>query len=142
MQHVDMQGMTLDPLAAVKETTKQANRRIDPDSQSPFDRVHCTHLVSDWADATDPRRDVRNFGEVTTAEEGFKKPGRLVDLELHIGYALTHELDVKRTLAFHAGQGVDTNCSGSVSGHVRSHSSLALRNCHAQALNPRNARAT
>ena len=32
VQHVDMQGMTLDPLAAVKETTKQANRRVDPDS--------------------------------------------------------------------------------------------------------------
>ena len=79
---------------------------------------------------------------MTTAEEGLEKAGRLVDLELHIGYAFTREFDVKRTLAFHAGQRVDTNCSRSASGHVRSHSSLALRNCHAQALNPRNARAT
>ena len=73
-------------------------------------------------------------------EECLKKPRRLVDLELHIGNAFTHEFDVKRTLAFHAGQRVDTNCSRSAAGHVRSHSSLALRNCHAQALNPRNAR--
>src|ERR1019366_6178376 len=134
--------MTLDPLATVKETTKQANRRVDADSQSPFVRVHCAHLVSDRADATDPRSDVRNFGEVTAAEEGLKKTGRLGDLELHIGNALTHQFDVKRTLALYAGQRVDTNCSRSAPGHVRSHSSLALRNCHAQALNPRNARAT
>src|SRR5579864_4583823 len=137
-----MQSMTLDPLATVKETTQQANRRVDSNSQSPFDRVHCAHLVSDRADATDPRGDIRSFGEVTTAKEGLKKTWGLVDLELYIGHAFTHEFDVKRTLAFHAGQRVDTDRSRSASGHVRSHSSLALRNCQAHALNPRNARTT
>ena len=85
VQHVDMQGMTLDPLATVKETTKQPDRRVDPDSQSPLDRVHCAHLVSDRTDATNPRRDVRSLGEVPTAEESLKEPGRLVNLQLHVG---------------------------------------------------------
>ena len=86
--------MTLDPLATVKETTKQANRRVDRDSQSPFDRVHGAHLVSDRADATNPGGDVGSFGEMTTAKEGLKKTRRFVDLEFHIGYAFTHEFDV------------------------------------------------
>src|SRR5580765_6231276 len=69
VQHVDMQSMTLDPLATVKETTQQANGRLDPNSQRPLDCVHSAHLVSDRADATDPGSDVGSFGVVTTAKE-------------------------------------------------------------------------
>ena len=75
VQHVDMQGVALDPLAAVKEAAKQPNRRVDADPQSALDRVHRAHLVSDGTDATNSRRDVGRFREVTSAQKGFEQSG-------------------------------------------------------------------
>ena len=61
VQHVDVQGVTFDPLAAVEETAQQADCGIDADSQRPLDGVHGAHLVGDGADAADARRDVRQL---------------------------------------------------------------------------------
>ena len=46
VQHIDMKGVTLDPLAAVEQPAKKTDRRIDADSQGALDGVHRTHLVS------------------------------------------------------------------------------------------------
>ena len=77
--------------------------------------------------------------KVASAQKRFEEARRLEDAELHVGDPLAPELDVQRAFAFDSGQRVDSNgvrCAA----HARSHSSLALRNCHAHALNPRNAR--
>src|SRR5690242_6607273 len=104
--------------------------------------MHGAHLVGDRANTADPRGDVGRFGIVASAEKSLKKTGRLIDLELDIGHALAHQLDIQSTLAFHAGERVYTNRFRSAYAHIRSHSSPAFRNCQAQALKPRKARGT
>src|SRR5579872_514749 len=102
--------------------------------------MHRTHLVRDRANAADSSRDVRHLGEVTPAQESFKHPWRLVNPEFHIRNAVAGHLDVNGTLTLHASQRVDLDRSGAASTHTRLHSSLARRNCQAQALKLRKAR--
>ena len=140
VQHIDMKGVTLDPLAAIEEAAQQPHRGVDADSQGALDGVHRTHLVSHGANATDPRGDVGSLGKVASAKKGFEQSRRLVDLQFYIRDAVTHELYIQGTLAFYAGQRVDSDCFCAATAHLCSQSSLALRNCHDHALNPRNAR--
>jgi hypothetical protein len=90
-----MEGVTFNPLAAVEKTTKQTRRRVDRNAQCPFYGMHCAHLIGDRTNAADASRDVGSFGEVPTAQEGLKETRRFVDLQLNLGYALTHEFYVK-----------------------------------------------
>ena len=58
MQHIHMQRVTFDPLAAVKQPSQQPNCRINLNSQRALDSMSCAHLVGDGANAADSRRDI------------------------------------------------------------------------------------
>src|SRR5215469_16213283 len=106
--------------------------------------MHCAHLIGDRANATDARHNVRNFRDMTPAKKGFEQTRRFENLQLDVGHLITLQLDEQGALSFHPRQSVHFDGSllfGRRLAHDRSHSSLALRNCHAQALNARKDRA-
>ena len=63
VQHVDVQRVALDPLAAVEQAAERAERAVDRRAEGFLHRLHGAHLVGDRADAADPRRDVGRLGE-------------------------------------------------------------------------------
>src|SRR5690349_15607971 len=79
MQHVDMQGMAFDPFPAIEETSESSHFGINLDSQSPLDRVHRAHLVSDRAYPANSRRDVSSFRAMASAQKRFEHSRRLID---------------------------------------------------------------
>ncbi len=144
MQHVDVERVALNPLAAVEEAPQQPGGRIHCDAHRPLQRVDRAHLVSDGADAADAGRDVGNLREVPAAQEGLEHPRRLEDRQLDILNPVTLQLDLQASFALHAGQEVDVdvrNCLVAwVWVHDRSLPSLTWRNCQDHALKLRNVR--
>ena len=139
MQHIEVQHVALDPLAAIEQPAEQPYGRIYADPESAFDGMDSTHLVSNRANAADARGDVRHFRKVAATQEGFEEAWRLENLKLHVGDPFSCQLDVESALAFYPRQRF--NFYGSCApAHLCSYSSLVLRNCHDQALNPRKAR--
>ncbi len=85
MEHVDVQGVALDPLAAVDEAAQVANRPlVDRDPAGVLHRPHRAHLVGDGADPADPGGDVRRLGECAPAQQRLEEPRRLVDAQLDV----------------------------------------------------------
>jgi hypothetical protein len=84
VQHVHVQRVALDPLAAVEEPAKQPDRLGDLDAAGVFDRVDRARLIRDWADAADARRDVRRLAKRTAAEESLEEARRLEDPQLDV----------------------------------------------------------
>ena len=109
MQHVDVQGVALNPFAAVEQAAQQANAGVDANAERALDGVNRAHLVSNRTDAADAGGNVRRFREVPASEQGFKEAGRLVDLQLHVGHAIAGQLDVERAFAFNPGEGFHMN---------------------------------
>ena len=109
VQHVDVQGVALDPFSAVEQAAQQANAGVDANAQRALDGVNRAHLIRDRTDAADAGGDVGRFREVPAAQQGFEEAGRLVDLQLHVGHAIAGQLDVERAFAFHAGEGFHMN---------------------------------
>ena len=137
----DMQGVGFDPLAAIEEPAQGADLRMDGQAPGPLYGVGGGHLVSDGADAADAGGDIDGFGGHTPAQEGLEKARRLIDLKLDVLQFAGLDLDVQRALAFDAGETVDLNRGDALAGrdgggaaHLFSTSSLAWRNCQAQAL--------
>ena len=56
VQHEDVQGVALDPFAAVDQSPQIAKRTVNRDAASVLDRLAGAHLVRDRADAADARR--------------------------------------------------------------------------------------
>jgi hypothetical protein len=104
--------------------------------------VHGAHLIGDRTNAADPRDDIRNFGQVAASQKCLEQARRLEDLQFDVRHLVAFELDEKPAFAFDSREigNLDGADPGRCLAHDCSHSSLALRNCHAQALNPRNAR--
>jgi len=107
VQHVDMQRVAFDPLAAVNKPAQQSQLTIDLRTERVLDGVGGTHLVRDGADAANPRGDIGNFGKIATAQEGLKKTRRLKDFQLDVNHFIVADLDVETTLAFDASQVVN-----------------------------------
>ena len=125
MQHVDVQAVALDPLAAVEQPPQVADRAlVDRDAAGVLHRPHRAHLVGDRADAADPRGDVGRLGERAAAQERLEEARRLVDPQLDLAHLVAVELDVHRALALDAREvvGADRARAPSVS---RSWASLA-----------------
>ncbi len=84
VEHVDVQRVALDPLAAVEEPAQQADRLRDLDAAEALHRVDRAHLVGDRADAADARRDVGRLAERAAAQERLEEARRLEDPELDV----------------------------------------------------------
>ena len=147
MQHVDVQGVALDPLPAVEQPAHQPDLLRDPDTADVLDRVARAHLVGDGADAADPRGDVRWLGVSTAAQQCLEEPRRLVDPELHVGDVPVAQHHAHGALALDAGQRVHSELAprpGALvrhrvgSGSVEVSRALRRRRPGAAALNVRN----
>ena len=62
MEHVDVEGVALDPLPAVEKAAQLRDVRRHSDSARILDREAGRHLIGDGADAADPRGDVGRLG--------------------------------------------------------------------------------
>ena len=82
MQQVDVQGVALDPLAAVEQSAERSDLLGHRDSAGVLQGQAGTHLVGDRTDAADARRDVRRLREGAPAEKSLEEPRRLVDAQL------------------------------------------------------------
>ena len=84
MEHVDVERVALDPLAAVEEPAQQADRLGYLDAAEVLHRVDGAHLVRDGADAADAGRDVGRLEERAAAQERLEEPRRLEDPQLDV----------------------------------------------------------
>jgi hypothetical protein len=103
MQHVNMERVTLDPLATVDEPTQSPELAVNLYAERVFDRVYGAHLIGDGTDSADASDNVGDFGEVPAAEKGFEKARRLVDLQLYILNLIALEFDVESAFALDSG---------------------------------------
>src|SRR5262249_12890793 len=136
VQKVNVQRMAFDPFAAVEQPPQLSNLGRDVDTERGFERVDGGHLVGHRTDAANPCRDVGDFFERAAPQQGFEKPRRLVNIELHVFDRPVVQPDVQRPLAFDATQGFDANRSGF--GHYLANRSLSTRNSGAYPLKFRN----
>ena len=104
VEHVDVERVALDPLAAVEEPAQHLQRLRDLDSADCLHRVQRAHLVRDRADAADPRGDVRRLEERPAAKHGLEEPRRLEDPKLHVLHRPVREPHRHRALALDPGR--------------------------------------
>ena len=107
VEHVHVERVRLDPLAAVEEPPQGAQRTGHADAARRLHRVDRAHLVRDGADPADPRRDVGHLGERAPPQERLEEAGGLVDAQLHVGDAAALQLDGEAALALDARERVD-----------------------------------
>ena len=107
MQHHHVQGMTLDPFAAIDQSTQGPQLPIDPDAEGVFDRVDGAHLVGDRANAADTRDEIRRFRVAAAAQQRLEETWRLKDPQLRRSDAAVADLQVERALALDAGEIID-----------------------------------
>ena len=112
VEHVDVERVALDPLAAVEQPPQFGDVAGDLDPTCLLDRPARRHLVRDRADAADARRDVGRFGVAPSPEEPLVEARWLVDPQLDVDQAAVDDLDVHRTLALDAGQRVGAQPAG------------------------------
>jgi len=67
VQHVDVERVALDPLAAVDQAPERLDLGLDLDAADRLHRVDRRGLVGNRADATDAGGDVGRLGEVAAA---------------------------------------------------------------------------
>src|ERR1035441_949985 len=107
--------------------------RIDLNAQSALDGVDGAHLIGYGTDPANARGNIGNLRAVPAAQKRLEQARRLEDLELDVLDLVAFQLDVEPSLAFHPRQVIHPDGLAAPA-HARSHSSLAFRNCHAQAL--------
>ena len=83
VQHVDVQGVALDPFAAVQQPPQPPQFARHLHAQRRLERMHRAHLVRHRTDAADAGRDVGHVFQRAAAQQRFEQPRRLEDVELH-----------------------------------------------------------
>jgi hypothetical protein len=155
VQQEDVQGVRLDPLAAVEEPAQQPDLLRNRDPAGVLDRSAGAHLIGDRADPADPGGDVRRLGPGPAAQERLEEARRLEDPQLHVGDQPVVDDDVHGPLTLDPGQcvhlqdltalaelvrhGATSFCWSTGSGTWRS---LSARNASAPALKVRKTRIT
>jgi hypothetical protein len=81
MEKVHVEGVALDPLAAVKKAPQGGDPLINDDSAGVLHGVDGAHLIGHWADTADARGYVGRLGEVAAYEHRLEIARRLEDLE-------------------------------------------------------------
>ena len=104
VEHVHVERVALDPLAAVEEAAQDADRLRDLDAAEVLDRVHGARLVGDRADAADAGGDVGRLEERAAAEQRLEEARRLEDPQLDVLDAAVLEHDGHRALALDSGE--------------------------------------
>ncbi len=107
MQHVDVQRVALDPLAAIQQPAQLPHRLAHRDAERVLHRVHRAHLVGDRADAADACGDVGRLGVGAAAQESLEEARRLEDAQFDVAHGAAIEGDAHAALALHAGEVVD-----------------------------------
>ena len=102
VQEEDVQGVALDPLAAVQEPAQRAHRLGHLDAADVLHRRDRAHLVGHRADPADAGGDVGHLRERPAAQERLEEPRRLEDLQPHLLDAAVAQADVQRSLALDA----------------------------------------
>ncbi len=104
VQQVEVQGVTLDPLAAVEQAPERSHRGLDLDPGEMLERVDGGHLVGDGTDPADARDDVEHLVRGPADDELLEVPRRLEDRQLRLGDTPVANDQSQRPLAFDAGQ--------------------------------------
>ena len=104
VQQVDVQGVALDPLAAVDEPAQRSDRHRDLHSAGVLDGRARAHLVGDRADPADPCRDVRWLGVAPAAQQRLEEPRRFVDVQPRLHHLAVIYDHLQPALPFYPGQ--------------------------------------
>ena len=99
VQQVDVEGVALDPLAAVEQAAKHAHRGVDGDPGQVLERVDARHLVRDRADPADARDDVEDLVRRPPDDELLEVARRLEDRELRLGHLSVADDQPERSFA-------------------------------------------
>ena len=137
VQQVDVQRVALDPFAAVQQPAQVGEGTVHSGLTGVLDRGARRHLVRHRADPAHPGGDVGYLGVPAADQQRLEEPGRLVDLQLHIGHPVAVDMDVHRALALDPGQPGDAQRPVTAVGHRP-----AAMNAGAAALKVRNTKAT
>lgn len=142
VQQVDVQGLALDPFAAVEQPAQRGQLTVHDDSEGILDRTAGAHLVGDRADAAHPGGHVGRLGVGTSAQERLEEPRGFIDLQPGLGDFAVVEAQVERTLSFDAGEGSHLQHLRFAVGHPGSSFRAAASNSGAAVLNVRSTRTT
>ena len=104
VEHVDVERVALDPLAAVEEPPQEPDRLAHLDPADVLHRVDRAHLVRDRADAADAGGDVGRLEEGAAAQERLEEARRLEDPQLDLVDLAVDEPDRHRPFALDSGE--------------------------------------
>ena len=125
VKEVDVQGVALDPLAAVQQPAQGPDRRVDLDAGRVLERVDGAHLVGDRADPADARDDVEDLVGRPAADQPLEVARRLEDPEMRLDDLAVLDDQPERALALDAGEALRPRSAGSSAGAGWSSSSGA-----------------
>jgi len=104
VEHVDVQRVALDPLAAVQQPSQHPDRLGQSDIAKHLQCIRCARLVGDRTDAADPGGDVGCLGEPPPTEQRLEEPRRLEDPQLDVLDLPALEADRHRSLSLDPGE--------------------------------------
>ena len=84
VEQVDVQGVALDPLAAVEQAAERPDGGVDLDAEAVLEGVDRGHLVGDRADAADAGDDVDDLVGRPADDQALEVARRLEDLEVRL----------------------------------------------------------
>lgn len=112
VQHVDVQGLALDPLAAVQQAAQGSQLSVDDHAARVLDGTTGAHLVGDGADPADAGGEIGRLRVRSSPEEGLEEPRWLVDLESRLDDGAVVDPQVQRGLTLDTGEGGDAELLG------------------------------
>jgi hypothetical protein len=120
VQHEHVQGVALDPLAAVDQPAQRADLLVDGDAAGVLHRGARAHLVRDRADPADACGDVGRLGVAPAAQQGLEEARWLVDAQLDLIHVAVSDANVHCALALHAREvvGLDRPGPPTLSAHA------------------------
>jgi hypothetical protein len=102
VEHVDVEGVALDPLAPVEELPERSNLRVDLDFEQMLEGHRRAHLVGDRADAADAGDDVDDFVGRPTHDELLEVAGRLEDRQARFAHFAIGNAQPESALALYS----------------------------------------
>ena len=102
VEHVDVERVALDPLAAVEDAAQHLDRLRDVDAAGVLHGLDGAHLVRDGTDAADARGDVGRLGEGAPAKQRLEEARRLEDPQFDVLDLAVAKADGHRALALDA----------------------------------------